>query len=46
MLKISRSDVDTLAAKFDSNKQVRLQGRVAGKTVDETAAEVLKQTKQ
>jgi len=46
MLKISKSDVDTLAATFDANKQVRLQGRVAGKTVDETASELLKQTKQ
>ena len=46
MLKITKTDVDTLAAKFDNNKQVKLQGRVAGKTLDETADEVLKQARQ
>ena len=46
MLKISQKDISTLAATFDSNKQTKLQGRVAGKTVDETAAEVLKQARQ
>ncbi len=44
MLKISKADVETLAEKFDQNKQVRLQGRVGGKTLDETAEELLKQT--
>jgi hypothetical protein len=43
MLKISQQDVQTLAETYDQNKQVKLQGRVAGKTIDETAAEVLKQ---
>jgi hypothetical protein len=46
MLKISKSDVDTLAAKFDANKQVKLGGRVGGKSLDETADEVLKQARQ
>lgn len=46
MLKISQQDVQTLAATYDDNKQVKLQGRVAGKTVDETAAEVLKQAQR
>ena len=46
MLKISQQDVQTLAATYDENKQVKLQGRIAGKTVDETAAEVLKQTQR
>jgi hypothetical protein len=46
MLKIAKTDVDTLAAKFDNNKQVKLQGRVGGKTLDETADEVLKQARQ
>ena len=46
MLKISQQDVQTLAATYDNNKQVKLQGRIAGKTVDETAAEVLKQTQR
>ena len=43
MLKISQQDVQTLAETYDQNKQIKLQGRVAGKTIDETAAEVLKQ---
>jgi hypothetical protein len=46
MLKISKSDVDALAAKYDQNKQTKLLGRVAGKTVDETAKEVLDQARQ
>jgi hypothetical protein len=46
MLKISQQDVQTLAATYDDNKQVKLQGRIAGKTVDETASEVLKQTQR
>jgi hypothetical protein len=46
MLKISQQDVQTLAATYDENKQVKLQGRIAGKTVDETAAEVLKQAQR
>ena len=45
MLKISKQDVDTLAAQFDENKQIKLQGRIAGKSLDETAAEVLSQAK-
>jgi hypothetical protein len=46
LMKITKKDVDTLAAKFDENKQVKLQGRVAGKSIDETAKEVLEQAKQ
>ena len=46
MLKISQQDVQTLASAYDQNKQVKLQNRVAGKSVDETAAEVLKQARQ
>jgi hypothetical protein len=46
LMKISKTDVDALAASFDQNKQVRLQGRVAGKTVDETAKEVLDQARK
>lgn len=46
LMKISKSDVDALAAKFDQNKQLKMQGRVAGKTLDETAQEVLNQTRQ
>jgi hypothetical protein len=45
MIKISKQDVDTLAAKFDDNKQIKLQGRVAGKSLEETTAEVLGQAK-
>jgi hypothetical protein len=46
LMKISKTDVDTLAAKFDQDKQIKMQGRVAGKTLDETAKEVLDQTRQ
>jgi hypothetical protein len=46
MLKISKKDVDSLASTYDSNKQVKLQGRVGGKSLDETASEVLKQSRQ
>jgi len=46
MLKISQQDVQALASAYDQNKQVKLSNRVAGKSVDETAAEVLKQAKQ
>lgn len=46
LMKISKKDIDTLAAKFDQNKQVKLQGQVAGKTLDETAKEVLDQARQ
>lgn len=46
LMKISKADVDALASTYDQNKQVKLQNRVAGKTVDETAAEVLEQTRK
>ena len=35
-----------MARTFDENKQIKLQNRVAGKTVDETAAEVLEQSRK
>ena len=46
MLKISQKDVQTLAAVYDENKQAKLQGRVAGKSLDDTAKEVLSQTQR
>jgi len=46
LMKISKKDVESLAASYDQNKQVKLQNRVAGKTVDETAKEVLEQTRK
>lgn len=46
MLKISQKDVQTLASAYDQNKQIKLQGRVAGKSLDETAKEVLDQTRR
>ena len=46
MLKISQQDVQTLASAYDSNKQIKLQGRVAGKSLDDTAKEVLDQARQ
>ena len=46
MLKISQTDVTNLSEQYDQNKQVKLRGRVGGKTLDETADEVLKQSRQ
>ena len=46
MLKISQQDVQALASAYDQSKQVKLQNRVAGKTVDETAKEVLEQARR
>lgn len=46
MIKISQKDVQTLAATYDQNKQSKIQRRVAGKSVDETAKEVLEQARQ
>jgi hypothetical protein len=46
LMKISKTDVDALASSFDQSKQVKLQGRVAGKTIDETATEVLEQARK
>ena len=46
LMKITKKDVETLAATYDQSKQIKLQNRVAGKTVDETAAEVLEQAKR
>jgi hypothetical protein len=46
LMKISKTDVDALAASFDQYKQIKLQGRVAGKTIDETATEVLEQARK
>lgn len=46
LMKITKKDVETLAASYDQRKQVKLQNRVAGKTVDETAAEVLEQSRK
>lgn len=46
MLKISQKDVAVLAEKYDTNKQVKIKGRVAGKTLDETASEVLQQAQK
>lgn len=46
MLKISQQDVKAMAATYDQNKQVKLEGRVAGKTLDQTATEVLDQARR
>ena len=46
LMKITKKDVETLASTYDQSKQIKLQNRVAGKTVDETAAEVLEQAKR
>jgi hypothetical protein len=44
MLKITKEDVRAMADLYDQSKQVQLQGRVGGKSLDETATEVLQQT--
>jgi hypothetical protein len=46
LMKITKADVDALAANYDQSKQIKLQNRVAGKTVDETAAELLEQVRK
>jgi hypothetical protein len=46
LMKISQKDIQEMARTFDENKQVKLQNRVAGKTVDETAAELLEQSRK
>lgn len=46
MLKISQQDVKAMAATYDQNKQVKLEGRVGGKTLDQTATEVLDQARR
>lgn len=46
LMKITKADVDNLAATYDQNKVIKLQNRVAGKTVDETAAEILEQSRK
>jgi hypothetical protein len=44
MLKINQQDVKNMADTYDQNKQVKLQGRVGGKSLEETTSDVLKQT--
>lgn len=46
MLKINQQDVKAMAATYDQNKQVKLEGRVGGKTLDQTATEVLDQARR
>jgi len=46
MLKITKEDVRAMADLYDQSKQVKLQGRVGGKSLDETASEVLQQTQR
>jgi hypothetical protein len=46
MLKITKEDVKAIADLYDQSKQVKLQGRVGGKSLDETATEVLQQTQR
>jgi hypothetical protein len=46
MLKITKEDVKAMADLYDQSKQVKLQGRVGGKSLDETASEVLQQTQR
>ena len=50
LMKISKRDVDAIAAKYDQQKQMKLLGRseqrVGGQTLEETTAEVLEQARQ
>lgn len=46
LMKISQKDIQEMARSYDENKAIKLQSRVAGKTVDETAAEVLEQSRK
>ena len=50
LMKISKKDVDAIAAKYDQQKQMKLLGRseqrVGGQTLEETTAEVLEQARQ
>lgn len=46
MLKISQKDVKAIADTYDQNKQVKLQGRVGGQSLEETTKEVLEQSQR
>lgn len=46
LMKISQNDIKALVAKFDADKTAKISGRVGGKTLEETAEEVLKQARQ
>jgi hypothetical protein len=46
MLKISQEDIKAMAATYDQNKQVKLEGRVGGKTLEQTTTEVLDQARR
>jgi hypothetical protein len=49
-MKISKKDVDAIAAKYDQQKQMKLLGRseqrVGGQTLEDTTKEVLEQARQ
>ena len=50
LMKISKKDVDAIAAKYDQQKQMKLLGRseqrVGGQTLEDTTKEVLEQARQ
>jgi hypothetical protein len=46
MLKISQKDVAAIAATYDQNKQVKLNSRVGGQSLEETTKEVLEQAQR
>lgn len=46
MLKISQKDVAAIAATYDQNKQVKLNSRVGGQSLEETTKEVLDQAQR
>ncbi len=46
MLKISQKDVSSMAQLYDQNKQIKLNGRVGGQSLEDTTSEVLKQSQR
>ena len=47
LMKISKKDVDTIAAKYDQLKQMKVQNRtVGGQSLEDTTKEVLEQARQ
>jgi len=46
LIKINQKDVQALAAAYDNKKAVKLNGRVAGESLEEASTKLLKQTQQ
>jgi hypothetical protein len=46
LMKISQKDVQGMAARYDNNKALKAERKVAGQSLEETTKEVLSQTRQ